>query len=305
MPELRLVMDIGTNSVRLLAARITGGGIKTLEKRLITTRLGKDAGADGTLSAASMARTVAGARELLDYGRGRYPGALPVLAFGTSALREAPNRVEFMDMLYKETGLSVDVVSGEEEARLAFAGAAEGEGRLGVIDIGGGSTELIVGEGRRVAYTQSVPVGAVRLAGRFALAGALSAGETDALCAAVCTALEAYTLTPDEARSAAWVGVGGTITTIGAMEAGLTMYTPEAVQRLRLDAGVVRKWFLRLAAMPPEEKRGLPGLPADRADIITGGACILHLFMERFGVERLRVSDRDNLEGYLLLHDTK
>jgi len=163
----------------------------------------------------------------------------------------------------------------------------------------------MVGEAGRVSYTQSVPVGAVRLADRFALAGALSEGETEGLCAAVRAALEAYTMTPDEARSAAWVGVGGTITTIGAMEAGLMVYSPEAVQRLRLDAGIVRKWFLRLAAMPPEEKRGLPGLPADRADIITGGACILHLFMERFGVERLRVSDRDNLEGYLLLHDTK
>lgn len=295
-----MVVDIGTNSVRLLAARL-GGTLETLHKRLVTTRLGGNIGPDGRLDAESIARTVRGVCELLEWGRARYPGA-PVCVFATSALREAPNRGEFTEMLFKETGLAVHIVSGEEEAQLAFAGAVETGRRAGVIDIGGGSTELMIGEAGHIEYMQSVKMGVVRLGNLLDLSGIVPAADQAVLSDAVETAMDSFMLEPEMARGALWHGVGGTITALAAMEARLTVYTPEAVQKLSLDRDTVCKWYERLIQMTLEEKRLLPGLPGDRADIIAGGARILLGFMDRFGVDRLKVSDSDNLEGYLELY---
>jgi exopolyphosphatase/guanosine-5'-triphosphate,3'-diphosphate pyrophosphatase len=303
MHKIRLVIDIGTNTVRLLAA-IKDGAIETLEKRLVTTRLGMDAGADGRLHLESIARTVQGAAALLKWGRARYPKA-PVHVFATSALREAPNRSDFTDLLHRRTGLDVHVVSGEEEADLAFAGAVETDGRAGVIDIGGGSTELMIGEAGRIEYVQSVKTGVVRLSDMFDVSGRVGEKARAALEAAVRAALREFTLLPASAGTARWHGVGGTVTALAAMEARIEEYTPQAIQGLGLSHGAVCRWYKRLLTMPLDEKRRLTGLPRDRADVITGGACILVEFMERWGVDALIVSDRDNLEGYLKRYGRK
>jgi len=292
-----MVIDIGTNSVRLLAAR-QGSGLETLHKRLVTTRLGKDVREDGHLNQESIRRTVRGVCELFEWGRARFNNA-PVYVFATSALREAPNRSEFTGLLYEKTGLNVHIVSGKEEAQLAFAGAVDTSMRAGIIDIGGGSTELMIGESGRIEYMQSVQLGVVRLGNLLDLSGTVAKEEQAVLRNAVQSALEAFTLRPETAAGAEWFGVGGTVTALAAMEARIIKYSPQAIQKLSLTRDTVRGWYARLIKMGLEEKKRLPGLPKDRADIITGGACILLGFMERFGVDKLKVSDRDNLEGYI------
>ncbi|MFZ5975627.1 MAG: hypothetical protein ACOYU3_09560 [Bacillota bacterium] len=304
MQDIQIVIDIGTNSVRLLAARQGSSRLETLHKRLVTTRLGRDVGGDGRLDTESIERTVNGVCELLEWGRMHY-GDAPVRVFATSALREAPNSSDFTGLLSRRTGLDVHIVSGEEEAQLAFAGAVETDRRSGVIDIGGGSTELMIGEAGRIGYMQSVQLGVVRLRNLLDLSGILSKDEEAVLRDAVRLGLEKFTLSREAAAGAEWVGVGGTVTVLAAIEARLTEYSPQAIQKLHLDIDTVRGWYARLINMELEEKKRLHGLPQDRADIIAGGACILLGFMERFGVERLKVSDRDNLEGYLKRYGPK
>lgn len=284
-------IDVGSNSVRLMAARYENEQLSVLHTGRITTRL-MNGVKDGVLSGESAENT---AQAIAAHAEtARQLGADLIHAFGTSALRDAKNSEAFSDRTEQLCGLRVRIISGVEEAQLAYAGAAP-KGRCGVIDIGGGSTELIVGENGRMLRAHSAQLGAVRLMNE--LDGRQNPEEMIKAAAerlqktieTVCTGGA-----PDK-----WIGVGGTITTLAAMSKKVSKYTPNAIEDYPLTAECVRNWLDTLCRMPIEERRFLIGLTPNRADIIPYGAAILLAVMKGAKADPVHACDHDNLEGYI------
>lgn len=285
------VLDIGSNSVRLLVAGRSGGQFFGVHTGRVVTRL-LEGLKDGALDARSMERTLAAIKTLSDEARAL--GAGEISGFGTSAMRDGYKNSRALIERAAELGVTVRVMSGEEEARLAYLGAAPG-GSAGVIDIGGGSTEFMTGRDGKVLAASSAQMGAVRLKEN-------SGGETnrDKLFAMARAALEpsaraALRFPPEDG----WVAVGGTFTALAAMELGLKRYEGEKVQGFRLTAEAVQSWLTRLTAMSQEERLKIPGLIPERADIIPFGAAIAAACFDLIEAPSVAISDRDNLLGYL------
>lgn len=281
-------IDIGTNSTRLLVVEKTGGGLKIVESRLSTTRLGKGIGA-GKLLPGAMERTIAAVgefhRKALQLNAGR------VVAAATSAVRDAVNRAEFLDLVRRKTGLEVRVLSGEEEAALSYRGVLSGlavdpESTV-VMDVGGGSTELIWTEEGRLRLA-SVNAGAVRLT---------EAGQAEENAAVLLRPLlEKVNRSPGQSL----VGVGGTVTTLAAVDQKLEPYDRERVHGYVLTAASLKRILAELKSMSLEERRAVPGLQPERADIIVAGVTIVKLVLEGLALERLLVSESDILFGLVL-----
>lgn len=277
------VIDMGSNSVRLLLVQAG-----RTEQFLETTRLGKGVEAR-RLQKEPMERTVQAVERFCALARGR--GIERVYAFATSAVRDAENRGELLALLRERCGLAVDVLSGEEEADLAYLGAADGARAL-VLDIGGGSTELVFGEGT-VRQAVSLQAGAVRLRERFGQ-------DRDGAQAFLDERFAAQRAAFAGAQGAPLLGIGGTITTLAAMEQRLDVYCEEKINGFVLRAQDVRAWVDRLWDLPAPA-RAFPGLEPSRADIIAHGALILDRALAAFAREQVRASTADNLLGYLRL----
>ena len=288
------VIGIGSNSVRMLVASVAAGEIHRLRRAREGTRLfaGLDEGRN--LSAEAMAKSCAAVKAMADSARAE--GIENIHLFATSATRDAANQADFSALLLRETGLTLEICSGETEAALSFFGATDG-GDSGVIDIGGGSTEIIVGNGMDVRCGFSCQMGAVRLAGRIPIR---DHGDLAAVQQVASDILEEeLRLHPALALPSAWRGTGGTFTTLAAMMKGIhwtdrtymhgTVLTKDFIQRIARD----------LADMPVEERKLLPGLQPNRADIIVHGICILLAVMDRLGIETITVSEYGNLDGYV------
>ncbi len=278
------VVDLGTNSSRLLVADVVDGRVDEVARRTIITRLGEGVDERRKLLPLPIARVrnalSAYRRELDELGAER------VLAIGTSAVRDAENGEAFLGEVEWSYGFATRLLSGEEEAELTRRGVANGR-VLGdavlVLDVGGGSTELITA-GERT----SVDVGSVRLTERHLREDPPTREELDAAARDVRAAL------PDlEADDA--VGVAGTITTLAALELGV--YDPARVHRHRLSRDGVEAQLERLAALPLVRRRELPGLEPERAPVIVGGALIVREVLDRYGLAGLEVSERDILHG--------
>ena len=284
------VIDVGSNSVRLMIARAQDDRLSVLCRDRATTRLMNGA-MDGVLFGESVERTAQAVAAFVH--KARAMDADTIDAFGTSALRDAANRESFSDRTEELCGVRVKVVSGEEEARLAYAGAAP-EGRCGVIDIGGGSTELIIGEHGRMLRAHSARIGAVRLMNL--LEGRLSTSEmlltSERLLAE--TVRIVCTDSPDK-----WIGVGGTITSLAAMTKKVDRYSPDAIEDFPLTADAADAWLRRLCCTTLEERRTLTGLNPARADVIPYGAAILLTVMRMTSAGAVHACDHDNLEGYI------
>lgn len=281
------VIDIGTNSTRLLVADKAGTGLKVVETGLIITRLGE--GIDsGMLLPQAMERTAGAVEMFREKAAGL--GARRVAATATSAARDAINRNEFLNLIRLRAGLQVRVLSGEEEACLSYLGVTAGldiePDTTMVIDIGGGSTELIwKSENLRLS---SVNVGAVRLT---------ESGYTESQVF--------HKLQPllDAARVSGvrfLVGVGGTITTLAAIDLKLATYDRERVHGYSMPAFRIKQILSELQAMSLEERKKLQGLPPGRADIIVAGAAIVKVIMDGTGIDKLVVSEYDILYGLAL-----
>ncbi len=285
------VIDVGSNSVRLLVAGRSGGQFFPIYTGRVVTRL-LEGLRDGVLSAPAMARTAEAIQALA--AEARALGAQEIEAFGTSAMRDGGKNSRDLIEKAARAGVSLRVLSGEEEARLAYAGAAPA-GNSGVIDIGGGSTEFMTGRDGQVLAAASAQMGAVRLK-------EMSGGGTDPkkLLARARAALEPAARTalippPEDG----WVAVGGTFTALAAMEQRLSRYDAAKIQGFRLTAGAAYAWLSRLTGMTNEERLKIPGLIPERADIIPFGAAIAAACFGLVGVPFVTVSDRDNLLGYL------
>jgi exopolyphosphatase/guanosine-5'-triphosphate,3'-diphosphate pyrophosphatase len=281
------VVDLGTNSTRLLVADVGEGPVDEVARRTIITRLGEGVDERRKLLPLPIARV---RNALSDYRRELEElDAERVLAIGTSAVRDAENGEAFLGEVEWSYGFATRLLSGEEEAELTRRGVANGR-ELGdealVLDVGGGSTELITPHERI-----SVDVGSVRLTERYLHSDPPTSEELETAARAVREALP--DLRPQEA-----VGVAGTITTLAALELG--GYDPDRVHGHRLSRESVAAQLERLAALPLAQRRELPGLEPERAPVIVGGAVIVREVLDRYGLPGLDVSERDILHGVAL-----
>jgi len=294
------VLDIGSNSVRLMVADLPEeGGLRTVEKTLRTTRLAEGMVETGCIRRAAMDRTIAAIKELLRYAKEQ--GTARTMCFATAAVRSATNRDDFILRLHQETQILVRVLTGEEEAKASFLGAWA-QGRHGLIDVGGASTELVTGESDNIDCAISLPMGAVAALERYPLGD-----PPDALCMQamgewvknVLKEADPFRCVCREKGVMQWLCVGGTITTLAAMDLRLDVYEDARVDGHPLPRQTILKQRDMLAGMALVERRKVPGLDPRRADIILGGVTILLGIMEYFGMPGLRVSSGDNLEGFL------
>lgn len=287
---IRAAMDIGTNSVRLLVGKRQGASFSILEQHAHITRIGEGMKATGEIQTVPLDRTIQailGYKEILS----GYKGLDHLEIVATSALRDARNQREVLERIYKETGFSVEVISGVREAALSYQGAvADFPGNPVVIDIGGGSTEVIYQQEESLVFT-SADLGAVRLKENPSLLPQISP-----ILAASIGTKELGRLADTGARL---VGVGGTATTLAAISLGLDEYDWKKVHGYRLSKGEIAAIHNRIASLDLAERKKIPGLQAERADIIHLGISILETFMEDYGFEEIRISDKDLLFALL------
>ncbi|HET6950619.1 MAG TPA: Ppx/GppA phosphatase family protein [Acidimicrobiales bacterium] len=295
-------LDLGTNSTRVLVAEPRDRGLHVVARHNTITRLGQGVGASGRLADDAIERTVAclrGYREILD----RH-GVERLRVAATSAARDAANRDGLFDAVEAAVGARPELLSGDEEGRLAFAGAT-GEldpalGPFAVVDIGGGSTEFIVGRDA-VEGVMSVDVGCVRLTEKFIehdppLPEELTAciSLTDAYIEDVLREL------PGVAGARTLVGLAGTVTTVAAVEIGLASYDRDRIHHFTLTRAAAEDVFRTLATEARADRIHNPGLEEARADVIVGGCCILVALFRRLGVDEMIVSESDILDGLAL-----
>jgi exopolyphosphatase / guanosine-5'-triphosphate,3'-diphosphate pyrophosphatase len=295
------VVDIGTNSTRLLVADVGDGRVRELDRRTTVTRLGEGVDSSGRLRDDAIERvlkTCSEYREVID--RHDVDRTVAVL---TSAVRDADNGDELERLLRKRFGFEAETISGEREARLTYLGATSArsyDSPLLVLDIGGGSTELVVGSGRSVAFHVSTQAGSVRHSERELHSDPPTDVELEHCRAQVRAEIEGAV--PAEVRRTVrdGVAVAGTPTSFAAIDQQLEPYDPERVDGYRLSRDAVQRILALLASLPLEERKQVKGLHPDRAATIVAGGIILLEAMRVFGLESMEVSEHDILAGVAL-----
>jgi exopolyphosphatase/guanosine-5'-triphosphate,3'-diphosphate pyrophosphatase len=292
-------VDLGTNSTRLLVADVEDGRLDEVSRRQKITRLGEGVDERKRLLPAPIARV---RNVLTDYRReAEKLGAERILAVATSAVRDAENGEAFLGEVEWSYGFQTRMLSGDEEAQLTFRGASTGREVVDdtlVIDIGGGSTEVVVGGPDGLRFHDSLDVGGVRMTERFLHSDPPTDEELDA-CGAAVRALLAKRVPPG-VRPRTAIGVAGTITSLAALDLGLTEYDPVQVHGHRLSRAGVLRQLERLASLPLAERREIPALDPDRAPVIVAGTLILREVLDYFGLDGLEASERDILDGAAL-----
>ena len=297
-PGRAAAIDQGTNSIRLLVAEpLEDGGYAELARDMVITRLGEGVDATRRLDPEALDRTVEVLARYCRRARALHAWRIRVAA--TAAVREAENREAFEAAVRTHAGAELEVVSGEREAELSFLGATwrlEEPAPFLVLDIGGGSTELVLGRERPVAST-SLRIGSVRLTERYVRQDPPTPEELGAIEVDVERALdEAERAVPmREARTL--VAVAGTATTVQALALGLPFYDPEAIHRSWLSRADAERVLLDLARMTTPERAALPVMAPGREDVIVAGAVVLVAVMRRAGFDRALVSETDILDG--------
>lgn len=286
-------IGIGSNAIRLLTAAWSGEDLCAVRRERRGTRL--FAGLqNGALTEQSIRTSVEAVAELA--AAARADGAQQLYVFATSAVRDAANGRAFTERAQEACGAPVEIMTGEEEAVLSYIGASDG-GACGVIDIGGGSTEFTLGEGERILGAVSLQMGAVRMNGEEPIRSMSGYRATVERCAAMIRA-DAQALLRYPPRKL-WAGVGGTMTTLGAMQKRVPLFDAGACEGMTMTLDEVAGWGRRLAERSLPERRQIVGLMAHRADIIPSGIAILEASMRCFGIEALRLSAHGNMDGYL------
>ncbi len=295
------VIDVGTNSVKFHLAEHDDddGGWRPVVDRAEVTRLGEGLEASGRLAEAPLERTADAVAAMV--AEARFKGAGSIVAVGTAGLRSAPNRDDFIAAVRDRCGVEVEVIAGDEEARLAYLGATSGlalpPGTLVVFDSGGGSSQFSFGRPGKVEERFSLDVGAVRATERFGLGG--RAGE-DVVRAARTALAEALARLRDRPAPDAVVGMGGTVTNLAAVKLELEPYDPGRIQGTTLDRAEIERQIGLYSARDAAERRELAGLQPARAEVILGGACIVLTVLELLEADVLTVSDRGLRHGVLL-----
>ena len=290
------VIGIGSNSVRMLVADVQGGRLHQVHRDREGTRLFGGLQQDGNLSQESMEKTLEAVSVM--HKKAISLQADEIHLFATSAVRDAGNQQQFSSMILIKTGLVLEVCTGEMEAALSFLGATAG-GRAGVIDIGGGSTEYVVGTGPKIDCGISLQMGAVRL---FRLYPMMSSKDAPKVIEAAKEILrEGIEPVVQAGLPDAWVGVGGTFTALAAILRGVPWMDKAQLSGCGITQNLAEEWLYRLADMPLEERLKLHGLQPQRADIMAHGTAILVASMQELKISSITVSEFGNLDGYLKL----
>ncbi|GAA1227502.1 Ppx/GppA phosphatase family protein [Rhodoglobus aureus] len=308
--------DCGTNSIRLLIADLDGqGGLTDVVRTLELVRLGEGVDRTGRFTEAALERTLAATQKFADLCREHEVERLRFVA--TSATRDAANRAEFTDAVQSILGVPAEVIPGTEEAALSFRGALtalaasdpdEPTPQHLVIDLGGGSTELVLG-GSAPDSAYSMDVGCVRLAERNVHSDPPLESELDTIRRDVTAALDVATATVDLSQATEVMGVAGTVTTITAHALGLTSYDPAVISGSRLPLADVLRSCEALSHMPRAERAALPYMHPGRVDVITAGAVIWSTVLQRIAdataaagrpLEWVTTSEHDILDGVAL-----
>ena len=296
------VIDMGTNSTRLLVADVEADGIREVERRSTVTRLGRGVDTSGQLAAEAIEDVCAAVAGYIEIYEGHGPERVTALA--TSAVRDAGNGSAFIAELRERFALDARIIAGEEEARLTYLGASAGldgaADRTLVIDIGGGSTELIVGSGNEIGFHTSLQAGTVRHSERHLPNDPPRPAELETLADDVRSLIDAAL--GDEAMVTArgGVAVAGIPTSLAAIDMELDPYDPDAVEGHRLSLTSIQHMCSELSAMPLAERLDVTGLHPDRAPTIVAGIVILIQVMRAFGLSELQVSEHDILYGAAL-----
>jgi exopolyphosphatase / guanosine-5'-triphosphate,3'-diphosphate pyrophosphatase len=294
------VIDVGTNSVKLFVAEHSADGEwTTVVDRSEITRLGEGLAETGRLSDEAAARTLEAIAAMADEARRDEAEAIATVA--TAGLRIAADSERHIAAVRERTGLQVEVISGEEESRLAYLAATAsvgvGEGKLVVFDTGGGSSQFTFGHGEHVDERFSVEVGAVRFTERFGLDN-----EVDQETVVAARAAIAGDLSRLDGRSApdALIGIGGAVTNLTAVKLELVDYDPDAVRGSVLEAGEVERQIELYRTRSADQRREIVGLQPKRAEVILAGACIVRTVLEKLGRDSLTASDRGLRHGVML-----
>jgi exopolyphosphatase/guanosine-5'-triphosphate,3'-diphosphate pyrophosphatase len=305
-------IDCGTNSIRLLVADVPADGAHTdLLRRMEVVRLGQGVDATGRLAPEAIART---RTVLVEYvGAARQLGATAVRMVATSATRDAANRADFEHMVLDVLGQRPDVVSGTEEAELSFLGAtasldaaARAHGNpppsapFLVVDIGGGSTEFVLGDASGLRAARSVDVGCVRLTERHLHGDPPTAEQVRRAEDDVRAALDDVRTEVPVAEAASLIGLAGSVTTVAALALELPAYDAEAIHGSRIPVERVRAVTADLLAATRERRAAMPVMHPGRVDVIGAGALILRVLMDEFSLDQVVVSEHDILDGIAL-----
>jgi exopolyphosphatase/guanosine-5'-triphosphate,3'-diphosphate pyrophosphatase len=295
------VVDIGTNSTRLLVADVDDGRISQLERRSTVTRLGRGVDTSHQLSAEAIEDVCNTVAEYIAIYEPLQPDV--VTAIATSAVRDADNSSAFVAELRERFALNARILDGAEEARLTYRGACADrepvDGTL-VVDIGGGSTELVVGSGPEMTYFASLQVGVVRHSERHLKSDPPAAAELEALANDVRDRIFAELARADFFQVREGIAVAGTPTSLAAIEQELDPYDPEKVHGYRLSLDAIQRLCSILAAKTLDERLHLRGLHPGRAPTIVAGILILIQVMRAFGLREIEVSEHDILHGAAL-----
>ncbi len=299
-PQRRAVIDVGTNSTKLLVAEVAGRRVQPVWEESEQTRLGHGFYETHRLQPEAIARTAQAAATLVDLARSHQVVSTRIIA--TSAARDAVNGDELVAAIRRSSGLPVEIISGDQEAEWVYQGvmsdpALAGQ-RLIIMDVGGGSTEFILGEGEHPHYSRSFPLGSVRLLDRHPPSDPPTPDElrqcrgslNDFIIREIHPVLDP--LLNNGRALPQLVGTGGAATILARMENQLDDFDRERVEAARLTLGMVTAWTERLWSLPLAERRRIVGLPKKRADVILPGVAIYEAVMRQFGVGEMRVSTR-------------
>lgn len=301
-------IDCGTNSIRLLVADVTlrddgTAWLRDVHREMKIVRLGQGVDATGRLNPEAIQRTK---DALLDYARTMQRKGVQVARMvATSATRDASNRDDFFDMTEEVLGAPAEVITGDEEARLSYLGAVADldpdEGPFLVTDLGGGSTEFVLGSGTEVEAARSMDIGCVRLTERFIHSDPPAKAEiAEAEAFARELIKEAFNVVPVE-KTKTWIGVAGTVTTLSALVQGLEVYNSEEIHLSRITLDNVREITDGILSMTHDERASLGPMHPGRVDVICGGAIVLRAIAEelsnRAGISALVCSEHDILDG--------
>jgi len=297
-------IDCGTNSIRLLVADVDPerGALTDVERRMEIVRLGQGVDTSGRLAPEALDRTMSALRDYAAVVTGLGAGAVRMVA--TSATRDAANAGEFVRRVTDVLGTAPEVLSGDEEARLSFSGAT---GELAadpsaappylVVDIGGGSTEFVLGQGGTVTSAASVDIGCVRMTERHLRADPPSPEQVAAATADIDAAIQRAAARVDAGQARTLVGLAGSVTTVAGIALSLPAYDPSRLHHARIPAAEVHAVTARLLSLTRAERARIPVMHPGRVDVIGAGALILDRIMSRFGLPGVLVSEHDILDG--------
>ena len=296
----KAVIDIGTNSIKLyVAERAADGSLAGIVDKNNIARLGEGMGYSGILQPEPIARNAEAVAEFADLARAN--GAQQIVAVGTMALRTAKNTADFIAAVKQLSGIEVQVIPGEEEARLAYLAVLSGigayDGRLAVCDVGGGSSEFVFGRGE-VDRRFSINLGAVKVTDNYLTSDPPTPEQLDKAAAYIMEELsanQAGTSGPVEKL----IGIGGTVTSMGSVKLKMAEYNPDLIQGASLTRADVDELIKLFCSMPLEDRKKIIGLQPKRAEVIIGGACIIKCIMQVLNVSELTMSDRGLRHGLM------